>query len=184
MGCEREREAEALSDYLLALRALLEPEGSPRGVLAGRLAALCAVPERRGELATRVSRALDLERAVIRGRAVENAAAVELVRGLGDHLRALLRDVICGHLDTDLGSLADELLLEPQTAEPVPAGVAAIAPEGPADGGDEHEEAVEGEPALARTPQRARAPIRMGREPMPVADELDEEQLRLIGTPG
>jgi hypothetical protein len=32
---------------------------------------------------------------------------------VADHLRALLRDVICGHLTTDLVGLADELLLEP-----------------------------------------------------------------------
>jgi hypothetical protein len=31
---------------------------------------------------------------------------------VGDHLRALLRDVICGHLSPDLVGLADELLLE------------------------------------------------------------------------
>ncbi len=32
---------------------------------------------------------------------------------MADHLRALLRDVICGHLDLDLAGLADELLLAP-----------------------------------------------------------------------
>ena len=45
---------EALTDHLLALRALLEPEGPSSGLLAGRLAALCATPERRGELTERV----------------------------------------------------------------------------------------------------------------------------------
>ena len=34
---------------------------------------------------------------------------------VADHLRALLRDVICGHLDPDLAALADELL-EPARA--------------------------------------------------------------------
>ena len=34
---------------------------------------------------------------------------------MADHLRALLRDVICGHLDPDLVTLADQLLLEPVT---------------------------------------------------------------------
>src|SRR5438128_1133625 len=42
LGCERESQFEALSDYLLALRALLEPEGPSSGLLAGRVAALCA----------------------------------------------------------------------------------------------------------------------------------------------
>ena len=46
LGCERESPYEALTDHLLALRALLEPEGPASGRLAGRLAALCATPER------------------------------------------------------------------------------------------------------------------------------------------
>ena len=29
---------------------------------------------------------------------------------MGNHLRSLLRDVICGHLDPDLAVIADELL--------------------------------------------------------------------------
>ena len=40
LGCERESFQEALSDHLLALRALLEPEGPSTGLLAGRLADL------------------------------------------------------------------------------------------------------------------------------------------------
>jgi hypothetical protein len=118
MGCEREAPQQALSDYLLALRALLEPEGPSSGLLAGRLAALCATPERRAWLTERVVRALALERAVIAGTAVRNGACEELVAALGDHLRALLRDVICGHLDTDLALLADELLAPAPVQEP------------------------------------------------------------------
>ena len=42
-------------------------------------------------------------------------------RGLADevarHLQALLRDVICGHLSTDLAALADELLVREQELE-------------------------------------------------------------------
>ena len=47
MGCERLSPFEALTDYLLALRALLEPEGPASGRLAQRLAAICARPEDR-----------------------------------------------------------------------------------------------------------------------------------------
>jgi hypothetical protein len=36
---------------------------------------------------------------------------------MSDHLRALLRDVICGHLDSDLVGLADEILLEDEESE-------------------------------------------------------------------
>ncbi|MBA3328327.1 MAG: hypothetical protein H0T43_08495, partial [Solirubrobacterales bacterium] len=42
LGCERTTAFEALTDHLLALRALLEPEGPGSGRLAGRVAALCA----------------------------------------------------------------------------------------------------------------------------------------------
>jgi hypothetical protein len=110
MGCERATGEEALSDYLLALRALLEPEGPSSGLLAERLSALCALPAERLALAYRIEQALALERAVIAGTARQHAGAEALVRELADHLRALLRDVICGHLESDLAGIADELL--------------------------------------------------------------------------
>jgi hypothetical protein len=110
MGCERQSEQEALTDHLMALRVLLEPEGPTSGMLAGRLAALCSTPDRRAWLTERVTRALALERSVIAGTALHNAASEDLVRSIAGHLRALLRDVICGHLDPDLTLLADELL--------------------------------------------------------------------------
>jgi hypothetical protein len=118
MGCERDRPYEALTDHLLALRALLEPEGPASGRLAGRLAALCATPQERGALTERVVRAISLERAAVTGGGPPLAGAPALAREVGDHLRALLRDVICGHLSHDLIGLADELLLEDE----VPSG--------------------------------------------------------------
>ena len=36
----------------------------------------------------------------------------ELVDEAEDHLRALLRDVLCGYLDADLKGVADDILLE------------------------------------------------------------------------
>ncbi len=113
LGCERDSAFEALSDNLLALRALLEPEGPASGLLAGRLAALCATPEHRLALTERTIEALALERAVVAGTVVEHAGAITLAAETGEHLRALLRDVICGHLDANLASLADEILLAP-----------------------------------------------------------------------
>jgi hypothetical protein len=110
MGCERLMPFEALSDYLLALRALLEPEGPASGRLAGRLAALCAEPDKRAELAERAAHTIALERAVIAGMAGAKPGAARLVEELAEHLRALLRDVICGHLPQDVRGLADELL--------------------------------------------------------------------------
>jgi hypothetical protein len=117
LGCERESEYEGLSDHLLALRALLgdpselEPDGAPDGLLAGRLAALCATPDNRAALTERTLAAIALERDVIGGTAVEHSSGLALTRDISNHLRALLRDVICGHLPSDLASLADELLL-------------------------------------------------------------------------
>jgi hypothetical protein len=110
MGCERTSGYEALSDHLMALRALLEPEGPSSGLLAGRIAALCATPEDRIELTGRIVQTLALERAVIAGTAVEHAGGQALARDAADHLRALLRDVICGHLDPNLALVADEIL--------------------------------------------------------------------------
>ncbi len=111
LGCERESPFEALSDNLLALRALLEPEGPASGLLAGRLAALCATAERRLALTERTIQAIALERSVISGTATAHAGARAIADDLADNLRALLRDVICGHLAPDLVGLADELLL-------------------------------------------------------------------------
>jgi hypothetical protein len=117
LGCERESPYEALSDHLLALRVLLEPEGSSSGLLAGRLAALCAVPEHRLELTERIIAAIGLERAAITGGSLKRAGGPALAKEVADHLRALLRDVICGHLAPDLPALADELLAAPEPAE-------------------------------------------------------------------
>jgi len=112
LGCERDSAFDALTDHLLALRVLLEPEGPASGLLPGRLAALCATPERRLELTERAITTLALERDVIIGAAKPQAGLQELARDMSDHLRALLRDVICGHLDPNLVALADQLLLD------------------------------------------------------------------------
>lgn len=117
LGCERASEYEGISDHLMALRVLLgapselEPDGSPDGRLAARLAALCATPDLRSALTERTLKAIALERHAIAGTAVERASGLAVARDLSNHLRALLRDVVCGHLSSDLASLADELLL-------------------------------------------------------------------------
>ena len=113
LGCGRESDYEALSDHLLALRALLEPEGPSSGLFAGRLAALCATPEHWAELTERMVAAVALERAVVAGTSLKRAGGKALAAEVADHLRALLRDVICGHLAPDLPALADELLAAP-----------------------------------------------------------------------
>ncbi len=116
MGCERLAPFEALTDHLLALRALLEPEGPHSGRLGGRLAVLCAPTERRTGLAERTAHAISLERAVITGLAPAQTGVDALVAEISEHLRALLRDVLCGHLDPDLCAVADGMLAEAVTA--------------------------------------------------------------------
>ncbi len=110
LGCERARDDEALSDYLLGLRALLDGEG-----LALRLAALCAEEGRRKEVQRRVEAAVVLEREVMDGAPGVDLAG-PLVAEVETHLRALLRDLLCGYLDTDLGAIADDILLETPAA--------------------------------------------------------------------
>jgi hypothetical protein len=113
MGCERMGPLEALTDYLQALRALLEPEGPSSGRLPQRLAAICAAPKDRAQLAERTADAISLERAVIGGIAPRNNNhAFAIVEELSEHLRAVLRDALCGHLDADLCGLADDLITE------------------------------------------------------------------------
>jgi hypothetical protein len=118
MGCERLAPFEALTDYLLALRALLEPEGPSSGRLAQRLAVICAEDSKRSALAEQTAQAISLERAVIVGLApgANPTHPDALVDGLAEHLRALLRDVLCGHLDVDLCAVADDLLADAATA--------------------------------------------------------------------
>jgi hypothetical protein len=110
LGLERPAPREALTDHLLALRALLEPEGPSSGRLPGRIAALCAMPPERHALAERMAHVVSLERAVIAGLAPDGDEIDALCGELGGHLRALLRDVLCGHLDSDLREVADHLL--------------------------------------------------------------------------
>jgi hypothetical protein len=118
MGAERIAPFEALTDYLLALRVLLEPEGPASGRLPGRLAALCAQAEDRMRVTERTVHAIALERAAIGGLAPAHAGADGLVAEVAEHLRAILRDVLCGHLGPDLCGLADELLAESVLATP------------------------------------------------------------------
>jgi hypothetical protein len=119
MGCERLAPFEALTDFLLALRALLEPEGPASGRLSARLSAICARPDERAAFAERTAAAVSLEHSLIAGLAapLEGPGADALVDEISEHLRALLRDALCGHLPADLIGFADGLLVE-QVAAP------------------------------------------------------------------
>jgi hypothetical protein len=113
LGCTRERDDDALTDHLLALRALLEPEGPQSGRLPGRLAALCAQPEERAAFTARIAHVVSLERTLIHGHSAPDPDTLGAVCDeLAGHLRAVLRDVLCGHLDADLRGLADSLMAD------------------------------------------------------------------------
>jgi len=113
LGCERGTPLEALTDWLLCARALLaEPDAAGYELLSERVAAICAVPEERADLAAGLRRAIAMERGVVAGIVRPEPAVEALVDSLGACLRAILRDVLCGHLDPDLRRVADELLAD------------------------------------------------------------------------
>jgi hypothetical protein len=123
MGCSHRLDAEALPDYLLALRALLDAGGEAGLASLGlRVAALCAEEGERRSLQRRVEDALSLERYVMGGGHGEelrdwigSQSPRDLVEELERHTRALLRDILCGYLEPELKSIADDILLERNT---------------------------------------------------------------------
>jgi hypothetical protein len=111
LGCERASAVEALTDWLLAGRALLaEPGNAGYARMAERMAAICAAPEDRHEAELRIHDAISLERAAVAGLVRPEPDVETLIGELGSNLRAMLRDVLCGHLDPALRRVADELL--------------------------------------------------------------------------
>jgi hypothetical protein len=119
MGCERAHDTEALSDNLLALESLLDArDEAGRATLTLRLAALCAEEGERRAVQRRAELAFALERWVMGGgganaylEALGPDTPRSLVLDLEQHLRALLRDVLCGYLGADLKAAADDILL-------------------------------------------------------------------------
>jgi hypothetical protein len=112
MGCERPP-AHRLTDHLLALRALLEPEGvggNGISLLPDRVATLCAAAEEHAAVAERIAHAVSFEKVLVSGHASATADVEAVASHVAGHLRAILRDVLCGHLDSDVRRLADELL--------------------------------------------------------------------------
>jgi hypothetical protein len=111
-GLERNVVIEALNDYLLSLRFVLEGGGPADLGLPMRVAALCAEPERRGEVKSVVDRAIGLERELWSGEpAPGKATPAETAAALEDLARAILKDAAAGHLGSDLRVTADEILL-------------------------------------------------------------------------
>jgi len=113
-GLERPALLEALSDYVLALRCLLDGGGAADVGLGMRVAALCAAPEERSAVKAHVERALALEQTLMRGElpdAGTGARPLELVAEIEERTRSLLSDGACGRLGADLRAAADQALL-------------------------------------------------------------------------
>ena len=112
LGCERAFAVEALTDWLLAGRALLADPDAPglrrHGGAPGRRSA--RRPRTAPALERRLDEAIRLERAAITGHVRPEPAVEDLIADLGGNLRAVLRDVLCGHLDPQLRRVADEML--------------------------------------------------------------------------
>ncbi len=110
MGCERESTLDGLSDYLLALRAVLEGHGPVGASLPMRAAALISDDSLdRIEAREKVEDTLELERALMNGRSLENG--VQLAGWAEEGVRRLLLQAALGELGNDLSATADETLI-------------------------------------------------------------------------
>jgi hypothetical protein len=114
LGADRGSLIEALSDYLLALRGLLEGGGAARTTMSARVAALACEPYEREQGRVTVERALAIERKLMSGgryRPVAGASPLDVIGELEELLRRLLKGLATGELGGDLRSAADEVLL-------------------------------------------------------------------------
>lgn len=141
MGLERSVPAEGLTDFIAALRALIEAwDDTGKAALPARISALCARDSERLHVRATVEAAFALERLAVEGnigradrKRLAGQPPLEVIAETERYLRALLHDLVCGYLATDLKKLADEILMSdgqptgPETAshdpvylEPVP----------------------------------------------------------------
>jgi hypothetical protein len=114
LGAERSSLIEALSDYLLALRGLLEGGGPARTSLSARVAALACEPYEREQGRVTVERALAIERKLMSGgryKPVAGASPLDVIAEVEELLRRLLKGLATGELGGDLRVAADEILL-------------------------------------------------------------------------
>ena len=185
MGCERPLDAEALSDYLLALQSLLEAgDDAGRASLTLRLAALCAEEQQRRGVQRRVELAFALERWVMGGggpnaylEALGPDTPRTIVLEVEQHVRALLRDVLCGYLTADLKGAADDILLASDADLEITAGdLREQQAEGGRQKADEKAErrvVAAGAPRPIRVREPEPEPQMVIEEPEPVTAELD-----------
>jgi hypothetical protein len=142
----------------------------------------------RREVQDRLEAALAVERYVMGGSGgvrIDAESPRELVAEVEGHLRALLRDVLCGYLDADLKTVADDILIESgdpgveihardlreETAEAEVLHEPEELDEEPEDLDEEPEDLYEPEPEVQREP-----PPRFEREPVTYEPELEWEE--------
>ena len=113
-GLERPVTLEALNDYLLTLRFLLEGGGPASLSMSMRVASLTADPDSRTAVKAVIDRAIALERELWSGEPAlggDPHLPAEVAAEVEDMTRAILRDASLGHLGTELRTTADEILL-------------------------------------------------------------------------
>ena len=113
-GLERPVTLEALNDYLLTLRFLLEGGGPASLSMSMRVASLCAAPDDRTAVKAVVDRAIALERELWSGEPTmggDRQLPADVAAEIEEMTRAILRDASLGHLGTELRTTADEILL-------------------------------------------------------------------------
>jgi hypothetical protein len=113
-GLERPVTLEALNDYLLTLRFLLEGGGPASLSMSMRVASLCAEPDNRTAVKAVIDRAIALERELWSGEPQvggDRHLPADVAAEVEDMTRAILRDAALGHLGTELRTTADEILL-------------------------------------------------------------------------
>jgi hypothetical protein len=161
LACERAEHGEALTDVLLGLRALLEADQIGSGVLSERLAALCAAPGEWHALRDRVQIAEALEIALMQGTTTDPSRTRALSLELRGHLRALLRDMACGHLPLDLVEVAEQHLAHDDFESEIPAAAAAPVPAQPSPSFDAHPVLVTDtrEVAAIELPESSQGPL-------------------------
>ena len=173
LGCERPRDAEALSDHLLALKALLDAsDEAGRASLSLRLAALCAEEPERRAVQRRTELAFALERFLIGGGSADayvdevgSDSPADLTSEIEACVRALLRDILCGYLDADLRRTADDILLTSNTPVEIEARDLRTDPDSEPD--TTEIEAVE--PPKPKAKPRAKRPAKPKAKPKPRA---------------
>jgi hypothetical protein len=111
MGCDRSVALEALSDHLLAMRALFEGSGPVGANLPMRVAALLAEPPERPEAYEKLQAAFELERVMMAGGHVDLGTATGIAAWAEDATRSIMRGAALGEHGTDVAASADETLV-------------------------------------------------------------------------